>query len=92
MSEQVSQESDLHKEYDALYGDADPTKDHPVYWHWLEQRVYALEADNTALRERVEKLEEKNRVAIKIIQLARSVADTPTWVEKLEAHLAAEET
>lgn len=43
------------------------------------------------LEQRVVGLEEKNRVAIKIIQLARSVAPIPVWVGKLEAHLAAEE-
>ncbi len=54
MSEQLSQESDLHVEYDALYGDTDPTKDHPSYWYWLELRVHALQ-------ERVQELERRLR-------------------------------
>lgn len=54
MSEQVSQESDLHVEYDASYGDSDPTQDHPSYWYWLEEKVRALE-------ERVNELERRLR-------------------------------
>lgn len=32
----------LRAEYDRLYGDADPTMDHPSYRHWLEQKVIDL--------------------------------------------------
>ena len=41
---QVSQVSELHKEYDSLYGHADPTDESPPYWYWLETKVAALEA------------------------------------------------
>ncbi len=46
MSEQaqVSQESELHKEYDALYGSVDPESEYPPYWYWLETKVVALQA------------------------------------------------
>jgi len=49
------------------------------------------QSKSDALEQRVEGLEESNRVAIKIIQLARSVADIPAWVGKLEAHLGSQE-
>ncbi len=44
MSEQA-RTTPLRAQYDRLYGDADPAKDHPSYRHWLEQKVINLELE-----------------------------------------------